>query len=590
MANKKVTLFDLKVPELRQELEERDLDSTGNKTVLQKRLLEHLVKNGVDPEAPNFEVPYQIGDLMAVLEEHSRNMEKLKEKLDVRFGKFEVRVDQEPSTSKSHGRRAGDLPNAVNRRDYRQGLGGTEDQEDGKTSLLGMRAGWTYKESLPQEAPLCRPRSKASGKLERVDRQRQLLTRKSCPKKKFTRVAVLKGRANSLYVTGVVNGGARRVLLDTGATMTIIRPEVVATKKKLLPSSWRLRAATGEAACVYGETVGRELVLGPSGGVYGEAMLAEDVVIPSCSEIVAEACVSAELAPEGLTRAPMLSCPRPEGGFVLDADASNVGVGGVLSQMRDGHEKVVAYFSEVLSKPERNCCVTRRELLAVVESVEHRAGINHRSAGALSGGPCVADCSHCQRVEDGSTIVGRVTVQDDEWTDRSVLADQESDPDLKYVLKWKRANQRPTWEDIAPLSRSVKSYWSQWDSLVLEDDLLKRVLESEDGTKKKFQLIIPRKRVAEVLKLIHDGVSGGHLGIHKTLEKVRERFYWINCTEDVRDWCRRCVSCATANGPQGKRRAPMRQYDVGNPFKRIAIDIAGPFPTFYGLGKAPTKC
>ena len=51
---------------------------------------------------------------------------------------------------------------------------------------------------------------------------------------------------------------------------------------------------------------------------------------------------------------------------MLDTDASNVGIGAVLSQIQDGEEKVVAYGSRALTRAERNYCTTRRELLAVV--------------------------------------------------------------------------------------------------------------------------------------------------------------------------------------------------------------------------------
>ncbi|KAG5889429.1 hypothetical protein JTB14_032762 [Gonioctena quinquepunctata] len=72
-----------------------------------------------------------------------------------------------------------------------------------------------------------------------------------------------------------------------------------------------------------------------------------------------------------LINAPILSYPLPKGKFILDTDASNVGLGAVLSQIQEGQEKVIGYFSKTLSKPERNYCVTRRELLAVVKGVEH---------------------------------------------------------------------------------------------------------------------------------------------------------------------------------------------------------------------------
>ena len=57
--------------------------------------------------------------------------------------------------------------------------------------------------------------------------------------------------------------------------------------------------------------------------------------------------------------------------FVLDTDASNEGIGAVLSQEDEGRETVVAYASKVLSKAERRYCVTRRELLAVVTFLQH---------------------------------------------------------------------------------------------------------------------------------------------------------------------------------------------------------------------------
>lgn len=50
--------------------------------------------------------------------------------------------------------------------------------------------------------------------------------------------------------------------------------------------------------------------------------------------------------------------------LLLDTDASNVGIGAVLSQVHNGDERVIAYYSRALSKPQRNYCTTRRKLLA----------------------------------------------------------------------------------------------------------------------------------------------------------------------------------------------------------------------------------
>ena len=73
---------------------------------------------------------------------------------------------------------------------------------------------------------------------------------------------------------------------------------------------------------------------------------------------------------ELLTSPPILAYPNRTGLFVLDADASNFGIGAVLSQIQDEQEKVISYHSQALSKLERKYCVTRKELLAVVKAVK----------------------------------------------------------------------------------------------------------------------------------------------------------------------------------------------------------------------------
>lgn len=72
-----------------------------------------------------------------------------------------------------------------------------------------------------------------------------------------------------------------------------------------------------------------------------------------------------------LTSAPVLGYPNPQRDYILDTDASNDGAGAVLSQIQQGQERVIAYFSKTFSASERNYCVTRKELLAAILSVKH---------------------------------------------------------------------------------------------------------------------------------------------------------------------------------------------------------------------------
>ena len=154
--------------------------------------------------------------------------------------------------------------------------------------------------------------------------------------------------------------------------------------------------------------------------------------------------------------APVLAYPGPSKTFLLDTDCSKFAIGAVLSQSHDGQEHPVAYYSRTLSRAERNYCVTRRELLAVVEivkhfhhylygvefkirsdhgalsrllrfkivegqlcrwfqvlstyhfTVEHRTDCLHRNADGLSRRPCISSqCGHCEKHEqkDAESLV-----------------------------------------------------------------------------------------------------------------------------------------------------------------------------------------
>lgn len=73
-----------------------------------------------------------------------------------------------------------------------------------------------------------------------------------------------------------------------------------------------------------------------------------------------------------LVSVPLLAFPDYTKPFILDTDASDAGIGAVLSQVDDTHaERVVAYASSTLSRAERRYCVTRKELLAVTTFVKH---------------------------------------------------------------------------------------------------------------------------------------------------------------------------------------------------------------------------
>ncbi|KAK3740430.1 hypothetical protein QZH41_004597 [Actinostola sp. cb2023] len=74
----------------------------------------------------------------------------------------------------------------------------------------------------------------------------------------------------------------------------------------------------------------------------------------------------------------------------------------------------------------------------------------------------------------------------------------------------------------------------------------------------------------------YDAKTVGYLGVSKSLGRVRQRFYWHRCSQTVKDWCRRCDLCAARKKPQRTPHAGMRNYNVGAPMERVALDVLGP--------------
>lgn len=69
---------------------------------------------------------------------------------------------------------------------------------------------------------------------------------------------------------------------------------------------------------------------------------------------------------------PVLQGPDFEREFFLQTDASNDGVGVVLSQKEeDGSDRPIAFFSKKLKTSERNSAAVERECLAIVKAIDH---------------------------------------------------------------------------------------------------------------------------------------------------------------------------------------------------------------------------
>ena len=321
-----------------------------------------------------------------------------------------------------------------------------------------------------------------------------------------------------------------------------------------------------------------------------------------------------------LVTAPILTLPdlsetrRP---FVLDTDASDFGIGAVLSQLgADNSEHVVAYGSRCLNKSERNYCTTRKEMLALVffmkhfrhyllgksfivrtdhqalkwlqnfreaegqvarwqeqlqafdYECQHRPGRQHKNADALSRRPCREkfSCPTCSESHVSAVIMD---VSDtEEW---SLL--QKQDPETRVIYqRLEDHGEKPTKAEMAGTSWEAHCLWSQWHRLRLLDG----VLYLDFGINFAPRVVVPQSKVQQVLTRLHQ--EAGHAGQRKMDAAASQRFWWPQQRRDIVNFCNNCEDCIRMKPPRRFLQAPLQPIVTGYPNEIVGVDIVGPLP------------
>lgn len=303
-----------------------------------------------------------------------------------------------------------------------------------------------------------------------------------------------------------------------------------------------------------------------------------------------------------LAHAPVLLAPDFHLPFKVQTDASDVGLGAVLTQEVDGMERVIAYASRLLNPAERNYSVSERECLAVVWSVEkwrqflegrHFEVITDHSALAWvfnhpkPNSRLVRWTIRLQEFDFHVTYrKGQYNVVPDalsrapvgltsqlmvyqvdkdhkctlpvDWMD--IAAAQQDDPETQGIMKdIQRGNQK--------LGRIA---------YVMENGFLFRAVPLKQGGQK-LQLFIPSKMRAQFLRYFHDSPLSGHLGRLKTLLRLLEVAYWPEVRKNVWEYTRHCVTCQRYKPQMTKPSGHLQSTAIQEPGYMLGVDYMGPF-------------
>ena len=294
-----------------------------------------------------------------------------------------------------------------------------------------------------------------------------------------------------------------------------------------------------------------------------------------------------------LTTPPILAYPDFKLPFLLYTDASDFALGAVLSQVQDGKERVICYWSRQLTKPERGYSTTEREALAAVSSVKEFYPYLYGSSFRL-----ITDHNPLTSLKGLKDVGGRLT--------RWMLFLQQFSFQFEYKPGKSLGNVDALSRVASIIPGCSSTIESIGDAQLQDEQLLPIVKALSDGTslpskvapglRQAFlhngvlycqfrrcamspstaQLIVPNSMKDDVLNQLHN--QAGHLGIHKTTEKIKERFYWPGYEQDIENWVRAYQLCQKRNPPQPTPQAPMGTISTRYPFEKISWDIMGPLP------------
>lgn len=83
----------------------------------------------------------------------------------------------------------------------------------------------------------------------------------------------------------------------------------------------------------------------------------------------------------------------------------------------------------------------------------------------------------------------------------------------------------------------------------------------------------------ELINEYHASALGGHKGMAKTYQRIREKYYWPGMRAEVQNYINQCRNCQQKKLVRKKVRQPMVLTDTpGAAFDKISMDIMGPLP------------
>ncbi|KAL3969834.1 glutaminyl-tRNA synthetase [Sarotherodon galilaeus] len=280
------------------------------------------------------------------------------------------------------------------------------------------------------------------------------------------------------------------------------------------------------------------------------------------------------------TTAPILAQPDLRLQFIVEVDASDSGVGAVLSQQREGKLRPCAFFSRRLSPAERNYDVGDRELLAIKLALEEW---RHWLEGTAQ--PFIVWTDHKNLAY--LRTAKRLNARQARWAlfftrfnfsisyrpgSRNVKPDALS---RQFSVPEERRDPEP----ILPATCAIGAITWDIESAIREAQRA----EPDPGGGPAGRLFVPSATRSQVLHWAHTARFTCHPGVHRMITFLQRYFWWPTLSRDVREYVSACSTCARSKlGHQPPAGLLQPLPTPSRPWSHIAVDFVTGLPQSAG--------
>jgi len=304
-----------------------------------------------------------------------------------------------------------------------------------------------------------------------------------------------------------------------------------------------------------------------------------------------------------------LALPDPSLPYVLETDASLIGLGATLYQVKDGIRVPICFASRKLSSAERNYPTHKRELMAIwwacsnfrhyLEGLRFEVHTDHKALLEIPTQPTldrqvVRWVDYLQRFDQALIYIkGHENIMAD-FLSRLPESQAAEEEKIKQLSQLEAQGPYPTdpgaemdspdwplallsfWEDRLPENTSeefrqflvAQAPHFEYDE---EEQLLFRKVGGDRGRVP----YIPFVNRDNLVERIH---SHAHLHWEETFRRLRDRCWWPYMQRDIRKWVERCPICQLHGRIPRQPAAPLAPPQSFTIFQRWAVDHIGPFP------------